>query len=58
MSATQTTVSALERNWQMVLEAVSEVDEATMTARPNDDSNSMSWLIWHMTRVADRRRVA
>jgi uncharacterized damage-inducible protein DinB len=54
MSATQTTVSALERNWQMVLEAVSEVDEATMTARPNDDSNSMSWLIWHMTRVADR----
>ena len=54
MSTNQTTLSALERNWQMVASAVSEVDEATMTARPNDDSNSMSWLIWHMTRVADR----
>ena len=38
----------------MVTLAVAEVDEATMVARPNDDSNSMSWLIWHMTRVADR----
>ena len=54
MSTNQTTLSALERNWQMVASAVSEVDEATMTARPNDDSNSMSWLIWHMARVADR----
>lgn len=54
MSSNQTAVSALERNWQMVTSAVAEVDEATMAARPNDDSNSMSWLIWHMTRVADR----
>lgn len=54
MSSNQTAVSALERNWQMVTEAVAEVDEPTMTARPNDDSNSMSWLIWHMSRVADR----
>ncbi len=49
-----TAISALERNWEMVTLAVAEVDEATMIARPNDDSNSMSWLIWHMTRVADR----
>ena len=54
MPGIQTAVSAMERNWQMVTSAVSEVDETTMTARPNDDSNSMSWLIWHMTRVADR----
>ena len=54
MSANQTTVAALERNWQMVQQAVAEVDEATMAIRPNDDSNSMSWLIWHMTRVTDR----
>ena len=54
MSNDQTTVSALERNWRMVAAAVSEVDETTMAARPNEDSNSMSWLIWHMTRVADR----
>ena len=54
MSANITTVSALERNWEMVTSAVAEVDETTMAARPNDDSNSMSWLIWHMARVADR----
>ena len=54
MSANTTAVSALERNWEMVTSAVAEVDEPTMATRPNDDSNSMSWLIWHMTRVADR----
>ena len=54
MSGSQTAVSALERNWEMVKSAVAEVDEPTMSARPNNDSNSMSWLIWHMTRVADR----
>ena len=54
MSGSQTAVSALERNWEMVTSAVADVDEPTMSARPNDDSNSMSWLVWHMTRVADR----
>ena len=54
MAENLTAIAALERNWDMVNLAVAEVDEATMVARPNDDSNSMSWLIWHMTRVADR----
>lgn len=54
MSGNQTALHALERNWEMVTSAVAEVDDATMSNRPNDDSNSMSWLIWHMTRVADR----
>ncbi|MCI0788995.1 MAG: DinB family protein, partial [Chloroflexi bacterium] len=54
MSANRTTLSALERNWQMVNSAVSDVDEAAMAVRPNEDSNSMSWLIWHMSRVTDR----
>ena len=54
MSDTKTTLSALERNWNMVKSAVSEVDEATMAIRPNHDSNSMSWLVWHMSRVMDR----
>ena len=38
----------------MVSLAVAEVDDATLTARPNENSNSMAWLIWHMTRVMDR----
>ena len=54
MAENQAALSALERHWDMVTLAVEEVDETTMVARPNDDSNSMSWLIWHMTRVADR----
>jgi uncharacterized damage-inducible protein DinB len=54
MSGNRTTLAALERNWQMVISAVSDVDEATMAIRPNEDSNSMSWLVWHMARVSDR----
>ncbi|MBC8281493.1 MAG: DinB family protein [Chloroflexi bacterium] len=54
MSGNRTIVSALERNWEMVIYAVSDVDEATMAIRPNEDSNSISWLIWHMARVTDR----
>jgi hypothetical protein len=54
MAGNRTTISALERNWNMVKSAVSDVDDATMAIRPNADSNSMSWLIWHMARVTDR----
>tara|TARA_B100001964_G_C14055383_1_gene518934 strand:- start:573 stop:710 length:138 start_codon:yes stop_codon:yes gene_type:complete len=45
MGQNLTAIAALERNWEMVSLAVAEIDEATMVARPNDDSNSMSWLI-------------
>ena len=54
MSVNQTTIAALKRNWEMVISAVSDVDEETMATRPNEDSNSMSWLVWHMARVTDR----
>jgi hypothetical protein len=54
MADTETTLSALERNWEMVTKAVSDVDEATMSRSPNKESNSISWLLWHMSRVADR----
>ncbi len=54
MSLTETTRSALERNWQMVNTALEDVDEVTMAACPNDQSNSIGWLLWHMARVTDR----
>ena len=54
MAENQAVLSAFERNWEMVTLAVAEVDETAMAARPNDDSNSMSWLVWHMARVTDR----
>ena len=54
MSATDTVLSALERNWGMVDKALEEVDDAAIRSQPNDQSNSMGWLLWHMTRVVDR----
>ena len=54
MSATETGLSALERNWAMVDRALEDVDDAMIGAQPNGDSNSMGWLLWHMTRVVDR----
>ena len=54
MASTTTTLAALERNWDMVNSAIDGIDDATLSQRPNDQSNSMSWLIWHMSRVVDR----
>ena len=54
MAATDTTIFALNRHWDMVSNAVAGVGDATLAAMPNDQSNPMNWLVWHMTRVADR----
>ncbi len=54
MSATETALSALERNWGMVDKALEDVDDAMLGDRPNEESNSMGWLLWHMTRIVDR----
>ena len=54
MSATETAMSALERNWGMVDKALEGVDDAAIKTQPNDQSNCMGWLLWHMTRVVDR----
>ena len=54
MSATEAGLAALERNWAVVDRAPENVDDAMIEAQPNRDSNSMGWLLWHMTRVVDR----
>ena len=54
MSATETAMSALERNWAMVDRALEDVDDAMLGSQPNDQSNSMGWLLWHKTRIVDR----
>ena len=54
MSATETAMSALERNWGMVDRALEDVDDEIMGNQPNGQSNSMGWLLFHMTRVVDR----
>ena len=54
MAATDTTIFALQRNWDMVSSAVAGVDDATLSRMPNEQSNPMNWLVWHMARVVDR----
>ena len=54
MAVTDTTIFALNRNWDMVANAVAGVDDETLGRMPNDQSNPMNWLVWHMTRVVDR----
>ena len=54
MADTATTIFALQRNWDMVSTAVEGVSDEALSRMPNDQSNSIAWLVWHMTRVADR----
>ncbi len=53
MAVTDGIVTALERNWDMVDRALEGMDYETMSRRPNDSSNSVAWLLWHMNRVWD-----
>jgi hypothetical protein len=41
MSATESALTALERNWGMVDRALEDVDDAMLGRQPNDQSNSM-----------------
>ena len=54
MPASETGLTALERNWGMVERALEGLDDAAIAARPNDDSNSIGWLLFHKTRIVDR----
>ena len=54
MSATETALSALERNWGMVDRALEDVDDAVLGTQLNSQSNSMGWLLFHMNRIVDR----
>ena len=53
MAATDVIKSAFDRNWSMVDRAIDGLDDATLARQPNDQSNSIAWLSWHMNRVVD-----
>ncbi len=38
---------------QLVPEALTDLHEDELLVRPDEDSNSIAWLIWHLTRVQD-----
>ena len=54
MAATDVISTSLERNWGMVDRALEGLDDAILARQPNEESNSIAWLLWHMNRVVDR----
>ncbi len=44
---------ALTRVREQVPAVVGDLDEEDLAWRPDPDANSIAWLIWHLTRVAD-----
>jgi hypothetical protein len=46
-------LTALERNWEMIDSALEGLDEATLSKRPNDQCNSIAWIMWHLNRIVD-----
>ncbi len=53
MAATDSIMYSLERNWEMVEAAISELDYETMARQPNEHSNSIAWIFGHISRVTD-----
>ena len=53
MSAADSVMWALERNWNMVDAALQGLDHATMTRQPTTHSNSIAWILWHMNHAVD-----
>jgi DinB family protein len=46
-------ITALDRNWEMIDAALEGLDEATLSRRPDDECNSIAWIMWHLNRVVD-----
>ena len=53
MPSAAISLTTLERNWGMVDRALDGLGDEAWNAQPNDQSNSIAWLLWHMTRVVD-----
>lgn len=46
-------VDAFDRIHELVPGAVEGADEAILTFRADGESNSVAWLVWHLTRIQD-----
>jgi uncharacterized damage-inducible protein DinB len=53
MNSAEILTDAFERVSQSVHRAIDGLDAPTLLARVDDDSNTIAWLIWHLTRVQD-----
>ncbi|MEU3733153.1 DinB family protein [Streptomyces sp. NPDC033538] len=53
MHAKDILIEGYGRIQEEVHAAVEGLDPGALNARPADDANSVSWLVWHLTRVQD-----
>lgn len=50
----QLIIDIYERIWQVLERALEGLSQDELNQQPKPDSNSMGWLVWHLTRVQDR----
>jgi hypothetical protein len=55
MTSTDVLVDAFERIRDAVHPAVNGLSLEELTYRPDPESNSIAWLVWHLTRIQDDR---
>jgi hypothetical protein len=53
MTSTDLLVDAFERIRDAVHPAVNGLSSEELAFRPDDDANSIAWLVWHLTRIQD-----
>ena len=54
MEATQLVLTALEGSYSTIRRATDDLSDANLYHLPTPDSNSIAWLIWHLSRWKDR----
>ena len=53
MASSDVLVDAFERIRDAVNPAVNDLSAKQLAFRPDGESNSISWLVWHLTRIQD-----
>src|SRR6202035_2500302 len=53
MTSTELLVDAFERIRDAVYPAVNGLSREELAFRPDSESNSIAWLVWHLTRIQD-----
>ena len=53
MLATELLLTALNRNWDMIDDAIDGTDDSMIARIPAGERNSIGWILWHLNRVMD-----
>lgn len=53
MLSTELLLTALNRNWDMIDDAIDGMDDSMIARIPAGECNSIGWILWHLNRVMD-----